>query len=117
MRSKHVRILAGTDLGLRDIYPGFSFHDELGLLTRSGLTPFEAIRSATVDPASWLNKSRSFGLVKVGQRADLVILAADPLKDIENIRKIEGVVLRGRYFSKAELEKMLSDAAAAAEIN
>jgi imidazolonepropionase-like amidohydrolase len=117
MKDKHVGLLAGTDLGLRDIYPGFSLHDELELLVKAGLTPFEAIRTATTNPALFFGGGTRFGSIRKNYRADLVLLSADPTKDIRNIRKIEGVVLQGNYFAKDELEKMLEGAAAAAEGN
>jgi imidazolonepropionase-like amidohydrolase len=117
MKDKHVGLLAGTDLGLRDIYPGFSLHDELELLVKAGLTPFEALRTATVNPALFFGDAARSGSIRKNYRADMVLLSSDPTKDIQNVRKIEGVIFNGNYLAKNELSKMLEGAAAAAEAN
>jgi imidazolonepropionase-like amidohydrolase len=93
MQRAGVAILAGSDGGK----PGESLHDELELLVASGLTPAQALRSATLDPAKYLGADASIGSVEEGKAADLVILDADPLADIRNTRKILGVVLGGKY--------------------
>src|SRR5215470_3790702 len=94
-----VPFLAGTDTvaGVH-IFPGFSLHDELGLLVRAGFTPLEALRSATVSPAVYLSMSDRLGRVEKGKLADLVLLEANPLDDIANTRRIRAVVANGRYF-------------------
>ncbi len=97
MRKENVRILAGTDLGLRDIYPGFSLHDELELLVKAGLTPFESLQTATANPAEFLDLRRLFGTLEKGKRADMVLLDANPLENINNIRKINGVLVKRQY--------------------
>ncbi len=92
MQRAGVVILAGSDGGK----PGESLHQELELLVAAGLTPAQALRSATLDAAKYVGAA-SLGSVDVGNAADLVILDADPLEDIRNTRKISGVVLGGRY--------------------
>jgi imidazolonepropionase-like amidohydrolase len=91
-----VIILAGTDGGK----PGESLHDELELLVARGFTPAQALRSATLEPARYLNAA-ALGTVEEGKAADLVILDADPLPDIRNTRKISGVILGGKYLSRS----------------
>ena len=109
-----VLLLAGTDAS--GAYPvhGFSLHDELELLVRAGLAPFEALRAATYNPAKYFGRLDSLGTVEPGKLADLLLLDADPLADIRNTRRIHAVVADGRYFPKESLEKILADAEASA---
>ena len=107
MHRAGVEFLAGTDAnGANPVFPGFGLHDELALLVESGLTPLEALQSATRNAARYFG-SQDFGTVEAGKSADLVLLNADPLVDIRNTEKIEAVVMRGRYFSRQDLDEML----------
>ncbi len=115
MHRAGVPLLAGTDLGNPFIFAGFSLHDELELFVQAGLTPLEALRTATVNPAKYLGVSDSLGTIEQGKIADLVLLEASPLEDISNTQKIAAVIVNGRYLSKQELRKMLSDVEAAAK--
>jgi imidazolonepropionase-like amidohydrolase len=106
MHHARVKILAGTDCGALGMLPGYSLHDELKLFVEDiGMSPFEALRSATVLPAEYLGPADSFGTIKIGTKADLVLLEANPLKEIQNTRKIYGVVRDGKYYPKSELFK------------
>src|ERR1700730_5197538 len=109
MKRAVVPILAGTDTaaGVR-VYPGFSLHDELELLVKAGLTPMEALQAATRNAGEYLELADT-GTVERGKRADLVLLEANPLQDIGNIRKIRSVVLAGRYFSRDDLDRLLRE--------
>ena len=109
MNDAGVLILAGTDAGGRNVYPGFSLHDELALLVDAGLTPMQALQAATLNPAKHLGLEESLGTVEAGKIADLVLLDANPLADIENTRRIHAVVARGRYLSRDDLGAMLRD--------
>ena len=106
MNRAGVPILAGTDTaaGVR-VYPGFSLHEELALLVKAGLTPMQALQSATRNAGKFLELSDT-GTVEKGKRADLVLLDANPLADIVNTRKLRSVVLNGRYFSRADLDRL-----------
>jgi imidazolonepropionase-like amidohydrolase len=95
-----VPILAGSD----QVVPGFSVHRELELLVRAGFTPLEAIRSATTVPATIFGIS-DLGAVEAGKRANLVILDANPLDDIKNIRRVHLVVAEGKVFQPDVLRK------------
>jgi imidazolonepropionase-like amidohydrolase len=107
MRNAGVRILAGTDVAVLNIFPGFSLHQELELLADSvGMSPYEALATATREPAEWLGLADSVGTVEVGKVADLVLLDANPLADVSNTRRIAAVVLRGRVFDRAGLEAL-----------
>jgi imidazolonepropionase-like amidohydrolase len=118
MFSAGVPFMAGTDTAAGvHIFPGFSLHQELVLFQRAGLTPMQALQTATLNPAKFMGRTADMGTVEKGKLADLVILDADPLKDIANTQKIRGVVLAGRYFDRPALDRMLRDVetAAAAE--
>ncbi|HET9698299.1 MAG TPA: amidohydrolase family protein, partial [Terriglobales bacterium] len=92
-----VPLLAGTDATDSGPVAGFSLHDELEELVKCGLSPYEALKAATVNPATWLRHSDQFGSIAVGKRADLVLLNANPLDKIGNTRMIAGVVIRGKW--------------------
>ena len=113
-----VPFMAGTDTAAGvHIFPGFSLHQELVLFQRAGLTPMQALQTATLNPAKFMGRSADLGTVEKAKLADLVLLDADPLRDIANTQKIRGVVLAGRYFDRPALDRMLRDVekAAAAE--
>jgi hypothetical protein len=108
LSSSGVPVLAGTDLGSLLIYPGFSLHDELqGLVDQVGLTPAEALRAATINPARFF-EAASWGRVAGGQRADVVLLDGNPLENIRMTRRIRGVVLDGKYYNRSTLDTLLS---------
>jgi hypothetical protein len=107
MQRAGVGILAGTDPPARGVFPGFSLHDELALLVQAGLTPMEALQAATRNPAKFLGQLDSFGTIEKGKIADLVLLEANPLENIQNTRRVAGVVFGGRLILKPELKMML----------
>jgi imidazolonepropionase-like amidohydrolase len=107
----NVPILAGTDAPMPGVYPGYALHEELELLVASGLSPTEGLQAATSAPAAFLGLSDEAGTVAVGKRADLVLLDADPLRDIRNTRRIEAVLLDGRLLRRGALDALLADAA------
>jgi imidazolonepropionase-like amidohydrolase len=106
-----VGILAGTDAPIPAIIPGFSLVDELRAFVRAGLTPFEALASATRAPAEFLGASGEWGTIAVGRSADLVLLDRNPLEDIEAVARPAGVMVRGRWLPRAELNRMLDEIA------
>lgn len=110
-----VPFLAGTDCPAGvDVLPGFSLHLELQRFIAAGFTPLQALQTATINPAKFLDRQNDFGAVAPGKIADLVLLEANPLDDIHNTEKIAGVVQGGRYFSRASLDRILGDVEAAA---
>ena len=109
-----VKLLAGTDITIPYTYPGFSLHDELGLFVTAGLTPMQALQTATTNPALFLGLSDTWGQIKPGFHANLVLLNANPLADIANTESIQAVVLNGTLFNRAQLDQMLLDARAPA---
>jgi tetratricopeptide (TPR) repeat protein len=108
MRRAGVKFLAGTDAGGPFCFAGFSLHDELGLLIQAGLTPMEALQTATYNSAKFLGLTDSLGTVEAGKIADLVLLDADPIEDISNTRKIAAVVVGGKYYPRSSLDDMLA---------
>jgi imidazolonepropionase-like amidohydrolase len=108
MRRAGVQIIAGTDTPNPFVFPGFSLHDELGLLVKAGLTPMDALQAATRNAAVYLGMLDTVGTVEKGKLADLVLLDADPLVDIANTKKINAVVVGGRLVNRAALDEMLS---------
>ncbi len=103
-----VGLLAGTDVFNPYCFPGFGLHDELALLVQAGLSPMEALRTATYNPAKFFGKLDSMGTIEQGKIADLVLLEANPLQDISNTQKIAAVVVGGKIFQRAALQKMLA---------
>lgn len=105
MHGSGVPIGAGTDTPIFLSIPGFSLHSELEYLVRTGLSPLEAIRSATVRPAEFFSLEDQMGTIDAGKRADLVLLDADPLENISNTRRISAVVSKGDYY---DIETLLN---------
>jgi cytosine/adenosine deaminase-related metal-dependent hydrolase len=110
MQKAGVPILAGTDTGNPFCFPGFSLHDELALLVIAGLTPIEALRAATLNPAKFFGLDQTLGTIEQGKIADLVLLDANPLLDIRNTQRINAVVSNGRLFDRKALDKILAEA-------
>lgn len=115
MHRAGVPILAGTDNNNPFVVPGFALHDELELFVRAGMTPLQALETATLNPAKYFELTRTHGTIEKGKTADMVLLEANPLENIGNTRKIAAVLLNGRYLSKETLEKILSDVEAVAK--
>jgi hypothetical protein len=104
-----VVLLAATDVGIPMLVPGISLHEELVLLVEAGLTPLEALRAATLNPARVLGSTDSLGTIEAGKLADLVLLDANPLADIGNTRRIRAVVADGRLYRRADLDRLLAE--------
>jgi imidazolonepropionase-like amidohydrolase len=113
LKEAGVSIVLGTDAGTgwMGLVPGFSIHDELRILTENGFTPYEAIKTGTVNAALVVEKMNGrgeFGTIEIGKRADLILVKKNPLEDIANIKKILGVMAAGRWYSKATLKDMIA---------
>jgi len=102
-----VRIMAGTDSAAPYVFPGSSLHDELALLVQAGLTPMQALQSATKNPAEFLGKLETQGTIEPGKFADLVLLDANPLEDIHNTQKIRAVLVRGKLLDRNALDQLM----------
>ena len=102
-----VGLLLGTDAHKPNALPGFSLHEELVSFVKAGLTPYEAIRAGTSDAARFLHRETEFGRVAVGLRADLILLTANPLDDVGNVQKREGVMVQGNWLTEDALKSKL----------
>jgi hypothetical protein len=111
-RQEGVKVVAGDDLGGGLLVAGFSLHREFKELAKVGYSPLEVLQMTTIDAAQFLRRT-DMGTVEAGKNADLVLLDADPTASIDNLDRIAGVVLKGRYFDAAALQKMKADTAAA----
>lgn len=107
MREAGVRLMAGSDVAVLNIFPGASLHEELEIFVDSlGMSPPEALASATRIPAEWLGLIDSVGTVEKGKLADLLLLDANPLASIRNTTRISAVFLRGKLYRKPELDAL-----------
>ena len=104
-----VPLLIGTDIPVEGMLPAH-VHRELELLVEAGLTPFEALEAGTKNAGlsvERMGSDGSFGTVAVGQRADLMLLSANPLVDVSRTRERQGVMAHGRWFTRAELDRLV----------
>lgn len=115
LHRRGVPILLGTDTGVEGIVPGFSEHRELALLVEAGLTPFAALAAGTRDAAIIARRmgvASDWGTIEVGNRADLILVAENPLEDVTHTEKILGVMVRGQWFEKADLDRRIASVSA-----
>jgi len=113
LEKAEVPILSGTDASAVGPVAGFGLHEELQEFVNDGFTPYQALRTATVNPARYFRVSEHCGTIEPGKRADLVLLDADPLESIGNTRKIAGVVLQGKWMDAKDLRTELDKVPAA----
>ena len=113
MRVNGVKILAASDLGGGLMIPGFSLHQEFHELAAAGLTPLEILQATTLNGASFVGRNSTMGTVEQGKNADLVLLDANPIADSANLDKVSAVFLRGKYYPRSALDKLLSRVATA----
>ncbi len=100
------RLLIGTDAGFGWILPGSSIHDEMASFEQAGLSPFEVLRAATSDAAAVAGREAEFGRVAEGMRADLLLVARNPLVEVAALRESSGTMVRGRWLSRGTLQSM-----------
>jgi len=105
-----VPLMVGTDLMLPGIIPGFSVHDEMAIWQEAGIPAMDVLRSATLVPAQFMGLGDRLGSISEGKTASLVLLRANPLEDIRNTQQIEGVFMRGQYFSRQDIDRLLAEA-------
>jgi imidazolonepropionase-like amidohydrolase len=103
LHRRGVPIVAGTDIGVM----GHSLYRELELYVRAGFTPLEAIQAATIVPARVMKMDRELGTIEPGKRADLIVVAGDPLTDIHAIRSVVTVIARGKRHDSAKLWRLV----------
>jgi imidazolonepropionase-like amidohydrolase len=104
------KIMAGSDTPEWFFGYGWTLHRELESLVAAGLTPYQALAAATRNPAEFLRASSEWGTIEPGKRADLVLVTGNPLEDIRNTARIEGVAVGGRWLDPRERERMIGEA-------
>jgi imidazolonepropionase-like amidohydrolase len=109
------KIALSTDAPQMFSVPGFSIHREMPVMVACGFTPFAVLRSGTRDVAEYFGTVRETGTVEQGKRADLILLEANPLQDVANVKRRAGVMVNGRWLPEAEIQQRLEKLAAAAE--
>jgi imidazolonepropionase-like amidohydrolase len=114
MHEAGVPLLLGTD-AFGAVVPGFSVHQELKLMVDAGLTPFEALRTGTVNAAAYLGETETAGTVEIGKRADFFLVSENPLDDIGNAAHVEGVFSNGKWRAASNLANMLEAVIAQSE--
>lgn len=104
-----VQIIAGSDCGAFNsfVYPGSSLHEELKLLVAAGLTPAQALRTATINGAKFMGLDGFYGSIQVGKSADLVILDSNPLTDINAVSRVNAINSKSRFYTKKDLVGLL----------
>jgi hypothetical protein len=105
-----VPLMVGTDLSVPGIVPGYSVHEEMLIWQEAGIPAADIVRSATIVPAKFMGLEDRLGSIREGKTASMVLVRGNPLEDIRNAQEIEGVFLRGEYFSRKDLDKLLAEA-------
>ena len=103
-----IPLALGTDTSPRDVVAGFAVHTELDMLVESGMTPYQAIRTATVNASQLMDAARDWGTIAVGMRADLMVVDRNPLDDVTALRRPLGVLAAGRWYDRAALDGFLA---------
>jgi len=114
IKVKKIPLLLSTDAGTGSMgaVPGFSLHDELRILVENGFTPYEALAAGTIVASKIvkrMNGQDDFGTIVPGKRADLLLLAQNPLEDVANARKILGVMAAGKWYDQSSISEILDD--------
>ncbi|MBI5029768.1 MAG: amidohydrolase family protein [Chloroflexi bacterium] len=110
MNKAKIPLMIGTDVTVPGIIPGYSVHEEMVIWQEAGIPAADVLRSATIVPARFMGLDKRLGTIAEGKTASMVLVRANPLDDIRNAEKIEGVFLRGRYFSRHGLDQLLEEA-------
>jgi imidazolonepropionase-like amidohydrolase len=110
-----VPLMVGTDLMVPGIIPGYAVHDEMLIWQKVGIPAADILRSATLVPAKFMGLGDRLGSIDEGKTASMVLVQGNPLDDIRNAQKIDGVFLRGKYFNRQDLDTLLLEAKALAK--
>lgn len=109
-RDANVKMLAGTDVYAFGLIPGISLHQELEKMVNAGLTPYQALETATKNPGEFFKTN--FGTIKVGNKAELILVDGNPLENISNLQRRSGVMVHGKWMPQAKLDSMTNEVAA-----
>ncbi len=110
MNQAGVPLMVGTDLLVPGIIPGFSVHEEMAIWQEAGIPAADVLRSATLVPAQFMGLGDRLGSITEGKTASMVLVRGNPLENIRNAQQIEAVFLRGQYFSRSDLDRLLDEA-------
>jgi imidazolonepropionase-like amidohydrolase len=110
LNKAEVPLMVGTDLMLPGIIPGYSVHEEMVIWQEAGIPAADVLRSTTIVPAQFMGLGDRLGSLSEGKTASMVLVRANPLEDIRNAQQVEGVFLRGQYFSRSDLDRLLNEA-------
>lgn len=105
------RILLGSDAPQQFNVPGFSIHHEMQRMVDAGMTPYQVLRSGTASVGAHFRTDGNFGNIAIGQRADFILLSANPLEDVANVQRREGVMVHGRWLPESEIQARLAQIA------
>jgi imidazolonepropionase-like amidohydrolase len=108
-------MMTGTDLMCPGLVPGYSVHEEMLIWQEAGIPPADILRSATLVPVQVMGLEDRLGNISEGKTASMILVRANPLEDIRNAQQIESVFLRGQYFSREDLDRLLKEASALAQ--
>lgn len=108
------QLMTGTDSLMPRLVPGFTVHQELQEFVQVGMTPFEALRASTTVPFEYLGEAREAGTVEVGKRTDLLLVEGNPLEDVSAASRIAGVMMRGRWIGRGEIDRRMQEISAKA---
>lgn len=109
------KLMTGTDSLLPGLVHGFALHRELRELVDVGLTPFEALQTSTTLPFEYLGESEKAGTIEIGKEGDLVLVDGNPLEDIAAASKVFGVLIRGRWVGRKEIDERMAKLPGTAE--
>lgn len=106
-----VTIIAGTDAGYLNSfdYPGLSLHKELEFMVKYGLTPLQALQASVINGPTFFNKQKEYGSIAAGRKADILLLDENPLINISATQKISAVIVKGKLFTRQQLDNLLED--------
>jgi hypothetical protein len=107
-------VVLGSDAPQSFSVPGFSLRNEMQVMVKAGMTPWQVLEAATIAPARFFGREKEFGTIELGKRADLILADGNPLDDVANVFRSSGVMLRGRWLPRSELDAMLAEVARAA---
>jgi imidazolonepropionase-like amidohydrolase len=99
--------MTGTDSLMPRLVAGFSVHQELQEFVAVGMTPYQALRTSTTIPYEYLGESKQAGTIEVGKRTDLLLVDANPLEDVSAASKLAGVMMRGRWIGRDEIDRRM----------
>jgi imidazolonepropionase-like amidohydrolase len=110
MNAAGIPLMIGTDLMLPGILPGFSVHEEMAIWQEAGIPAADILRSATIVPTEFMGFGDRLGSIREGKSASMLLVRGNPLEDVRNAQKIEAVFLRGQYFNRTDLDRLLDGA-------